>query len=124
LTIESNNGEVWGALGHCYLMIEDLQKAYASYQQALYHLPNPKVMNASFNHIVLWTFVFQEKKSSGCEADLPIRIQIFGMESESYMTDTVPTNTQKSRSRLFLRWTQSLRRATRLDCILVTFFSI
>ncbi len=43
LNIESNNGEIWGALGHCYLMMDDLQKAYTAYQQALYHLPNPKV---------------------------------------------------------------------------------
>ncbi|KAK9764656.1 glucose repression mediator protein [Basidiobolus ranarum] len=42
LNIEQNNGEIWGALGHCYLMMDDLQKAYTAYQQALYHLPNPK----------------------------------------------------------------------------------
>ncbi len=36
------NGETWGAMGHCYLMMDDLQKAYTAYQQALYHLPNPK----------------------------------------------------------------------------------
>jgi len=29
--------------GHCYLMQDELQKAYSAYQQALYHLPNPKV---------------------------------------------------------------------------------
>lgn len=29
-------------MGHCYLMMDDLQKAYTAYQQALYHLPNPK----------------------------------------------------------------------------------
>ena len=29
-------------LGHCYLMQDDLQKAYSAYQQALYLLPNPK----------------------------------------------------------------------------------
>jgi tetratricopeptide (TPR) repeat protein len=28
--------------GHCYLMQDDLQKAYSAYQQALYLLPNPK----------------------------------------------------------------------------------
>ena len=28
--------------GHCYLMQDDLQKAYAAYQQALYWLPHPK----------------------------------------------------------------------------------
>ncbi|KZS90350.1 TPR-like protein [Sistotremastrum niveocremeum HHB9708] len=36
------NGEVWSALGHCYLMQDDLQKAYSAYQQALYNLQNPK----------------------------------------------------------------------------------
>jgi tetratricopeptide (TPR) repeat protein len=42
LAIEEENGEVWSALGHCYLMQDDLQKAYSAYQQALYLLPNPK----------------------------------------------------------------------------------
>jgi tetratricopeptide (TPR) repeat protein len=42
LKIHDNNGEIWGALGHCYLMLDDLHKAYSAYQQALYHLPNPK----------------------------------------------------------------------------------
>ncbi|KAH9949448.1 TPR-like protein [Amylocystis lapponica] len=40
--MQQDNGEVWSALGHCYLMQDDLQKAYAAYQQALYLLPNPK----------------------------------------------------------------------------------
>lgn len=43
LNISQENGEVWGSLGHCYLMTDDLQKAYTAYQQALYRLPNPKV---------------------------------------------------------------------------------
>lgn len=59
LKLDGNNGEVWGSLGsdaishqfsrplilqpgHCYLMMEDLQQAYAAYQQALYHLRDPK----------------------------------------------------------------------------------
>ncbi|KAF3177235.1 hypothetical protein TWF751_002750 [Orbilia oligospora] len=42
LNIDANNGEVWGSLGHCYLMMDDLQKAYQAYQQALYHLRDPK----------------------------------------------------------------------------------
>ncbi|KAL9124266.1 MAG: hypothetical protein Q9217_006390 [Psora testacea] len=42
LKIDGNNGEVWGSLGHCFLMMEDLQQAYAAYQQALYHLRDPK----------------------------------------------------------------------------------
>jgi tetratricopeptide (TPR) repeat protein len=43
LNIEGANGEVWGAIGHCNLMMDELQQAYNAYQQALYHLPNPKV---------------------------------------------------------------------------------
>lgn len=31
------------AAGHCYLMMDNLQEAYSAYQQALYHLQNPKV---------------------------------------------------------------------------------
>ncbi|KAI0825373.1 hypothetical protein BC628DRAFT_1374789 [Trametes gibbosa] len=42
LQLQGDNGEVWSALGHCYLMQDDLQKAYAAYQQALYFLPQPK----------------------------------------------------------------------------------
>ena len=61
LKLDPNNGEVWGSLGklfqcpseslselthsqgHCFLMMEDLQQAYSAYQQALYHLRDPKV---------------------------------------------------------------------------------
>lgn len=42
LMVEPSNGEVWSSLGHCYLMMDDLQQAYSAYQQALYHLPDPK----------------------------------------------------------------------------------
>ena len=49
LKIDQNNGEVWGSLGHCYLMMEDLQQAYQAYQQALYHLRDPKV---KFRHLM------------------------------------------------------------------------
>ncbi|OSX68060.1 hypothetical protein POSPLADRAFT_1127184, partial [Postia placenta MAD-698-R-SB12] len=42
ISMQQDNGEVWSALGHCYLMQDDLQKAYQAYQQALYLLPNPK----------------------------------------------------------------------------------
>ena len=42
IKIDAQNGEVWSSLGHCYLMMDDLQQAYSAYQQALYHLPDPK----------------------------------------------------------------------------------
>eukprot|EP01114_Cavostelium_apophysatum_P002663 TRINITY_DN1235_c0_g1_i4.p1 TRINITY_DN1235_c0_g1~~TRINITY_DN1235_c0_g1_i4.p1 ORF type:complete len:677 (-),score=191.42 TRINITY_DN1235_c0_g1_i4:966-2996(-) len=54
LNIENNNGEIWGALGHCYLMMDDLQKAYTAYQQALYHLPNPKDPNLWYGIGILY----------------------------------------------------------------------
>lgn len=43
LNNEPNNGDAWGNLGHCYLMMDNLQDAYSAYQQALYYLPDPKV---------------------------------------------------------------------------------
>ncbi|KAK3830297.1 MAG: hypothetical protein J3R72DRAFT_516831 [Linnemannia gamsii] len=42
LAIDNANGEVWGSLGYCYLMMDELQKAYSAYQNALHQLPNPK----------------------------------------------------------------------------------
>lgn len=42
LNLDQSNGDIWGSLGHCYLMMDDLQKAYSAYQQALYHLRDPK----------------------------------------------------------------------------------
>lgn len=67
LNANPENGEVWGSMGtywgdrrtsldffdadnisgHCLLMKDDLPKAYTSYQQALYHLANPKVSYAT-----------------------------------------------------------------------------
>lgn len=43
LKMDGLSGESWGALGHCHLMMDNLQEAYTSYQQALYHLRDPKV---------------------------------------------------------------------------------
>ncbi|KAJ5471643.1 Transcriptional corepressor Cyc8 [Penicillium desertorum] len=42
LKLDPSNGETWGSLGHCHLMMDNLQEAYTSYQQALYHLRDPK----------------------------------------------------------------------------------
>ncbi|EXJ57830.1 uncharacterized protein A1O5_12388 [Cladophialophora psammophila CBS 110553] len=41
LKVEPANGEAWGNLGHCYLMMDNLQEAYTAYQQALYYLAKP-----------------------------------------------------------------------------------
>lgn len=42
LKIDPNNGEVWGSLGHCFLMMDDLQQAYSAYQAALVNLRDVK----------------------------------------------------------------------------------
>ncbi|KAJ1922271.1 glucose repression mediator protein [Mycoemilia scoparia] len=42
INIDNSNGEIWGAIGNCYLMMDELPKAYQAYQQAIYHLPDPK----------------------------------------------------------------------------------
>ena len=63
LKLDPNNGDVWGSLGtpshtgvffpanlpigHCHLMMDNLQEAYTSYQQALYYLRDPKVLGLS-----------------------------------------------------------------------------
>ena len=33
-------------------MLDNLQEAYSAYQQALYHLQDPKVCVASFQHLL------------------------------------------------------------------------
>ena len=43
LNFNQENGETWGLLGHCYLMLDDLPRAYAAYQRALHYLDNPNV---------------------------------------------------------------------------------
>jgi glucose repression mediator protein len=42
LNVEPNDGDAWGSLGYCYLMVDDVQKAFTAYQQALYLIPAPK----------------------------------------------------------------------------------
>lgn len=31
VTIDSENGPAWTALGHCYLLVEDLQNSFTAY---------------------------------------------------------------------------------------------
>lgn len=38
--MDSENGAAWSSLGHCYLLINNLQRAFTSYQKALYTLPD------------------------------------------------------------------------------------
>ncbi|KAG5183710.1 hypothetical protein JKP88DRAFT_185808, partial [Tribonema minus] len=42
--IEANpeDGAAWAELAYCYLMLNELQNSYTSYQHALYHIKNPK----------------------------------------------------------------------------------
>lgn len=46
LKLDPSSGETWGSLGHCHLMMDNLQDAYTSYQQALYYLHDPKVSSS------------------------------------------------------------------------------
>lgn len=83
-------------------MKDDLPKAYTAYQQALYHLPNPKVRVIP-------------RELSG-PADLA-RSQSFGTASVSYMTVTAHLSTRKRPSPVFSRWTQvSCRAVTYKGC--------
>ena len=38
LVIDPENGAAWTAVGHCYLLTDNLQKAFNAYQKALYSL--------------------------------------------------------------------------------------
>ena len=96
LQIEEDNGEIWSALGmlqllfaccrcserigagHCYLMQDDLQKAYSAYQQALYLLPNPKVNVPPRIHILL--YAHRVRRTPSC-----------GTVLASFTTDTDPS---------------------------------
>ncbi|KAJ1750279.1 glucose repression mediator protein [Coemansia sp. RSA 1821] len=42
INIDNTNGEIWGAVGNCYLMLDDLPKAYQAYQNALNSLEEAK----------------------------------------------------------------------------------
>jgi len=84
LNINQDNGEVWGSMGHCLLMKDDLPKAYTAYQQALYHLPNPKV-SIGYN------------TADG-------RSRSSGMASGYYTIDMARSNMRKRRSLVSLRW--------------------
>jgi tetratricopeptide (TPR) repeat protein len=85
LNISQENGEVWGSLGHCYLMMDDLQKAYTAYQQALYRLPNPKVRPL--------LVVEGARDANGAR-----RIPSYGMGLESCMIGTDRWSMQRRRS--------------------------
>lgn len=41
-SLDPDNGPAWTALGHCYLLVEDLQKSFNAYQHALYSLEDIK----------------------------------------------------------------------------------
>jgi tetratricopeptide (TPR) repeat protein len=42
VSIDSENGPAWTALGHCCLLVEDLQNSFNAYQRALYCLDDIK----------------------------------------------------------------------------------
>ncbi|CAM9464308.1 unnamed protein product, partial [Choristocarpus tenellus] len=39
---DDKDGHAWEELAYCYLMINDLQNSYTAYQNALFHIQNPK----------------------------------------------------------------------------------
>ena len=42
INIDQENGQAWTALGHCYLLVEDLKNSFNAYQRALYCLEDIK----------------------------------------------------------------------------------
>ena len=75
LKLDPTNGETWGSLGHCHLMMDNLQEAYTSYQQALYHLRDPKVSSPhslTSPHVPLrsWSLAHFLLRSLSCGMEL------------------------------------------------------
>ncbi|KAJ3334870.1 hypothetical protein HDU91_002483 [Kappamyces sp. JEL0680] len=66
LKLNESNGEIWGALGHCYLMLDELHKAYSAYQQALYHLPNPRANEIYFRLGIIYKHEGKYENSLEC----------------------------------------------------------
>lgn len=109
LRLDAGNGETWGSLGvssstamlsmtqltavlgHCNLMMDNLQDAYTSYQQALYHLRDPKV--GSHRRVPIATSLRNSFRSRG-----------FGTESASYMIATAPSIMQRKPSPKSCAW--------------------
>lgn len=42
MNVDSQNSDAWSALAFCFLMQDDIQKAFSAYQQALFFAPNSK----------------------------------------------------------------------------------
>jgi hypothetical protein len=81
-------------------MVDDLQQAYSAYQQALYHMRDPKVGCS--------VAVAMGKANVGRS-----RSQSFGTGSESCMTGMAHLNMPRRRSRKSCAWRQILKRPMR-----------
>lgn len=79
-------------------MLDNLQEAYTSYQQALYHLHDPKVSSSIY---IIWAC--SKLKST-------TRNQDFGMELAYYTTVMVLWNMQKRLSPKSCAWRRTLTR--------------
>ena len=87
-------------LGHCFLMMDDLQQAYSAYQQALYHLRDPKVS--------LIEGVYPPSISNNA-----LRSPNCGMALVYSMIDMARSNTPKKRFLKSCACSQILKRPTR-----------
>jgi glucose repression mediator protein len=54
LKINDKNGVVWSNIAHCYLLADDLQKAFSSYQQALLNLPDNRDQKLWYGIAILY----------------------------------------------------------------------
>lgn len=87
-------------IGHCYLMMDELQQAYTAYQSALYNLRDPKV-------------ILKQNWNDFANTNKRCRSQSCGMALEYYMTDTDLLTMQKKHSAKLCAWRQSLTKPTR-----------
>lgn len=105
VALNETAGDVWGALGHCYLMMDDTSKAYACYQQAIVNLPQSKVCSFSIAFICCVQSMVRRFRIT--VADLPLLSvfranQSFGMALAFCTTDTTVSTWQKKLSLMLL----------------------
>ena len=73
-------------LGHCYLMMDDLQQAYSAYQQALYHLRDPKVSHSDgLDGLTAKKFTFRNQNSGTVSGFCTIVMGLLNMPKRPFL---------------------------------------
>eukprot|EP00826_Nyctotherus_ovalis_P055274 TRINITY_DN7326_c0_g3_i7.p1 TRINITY_DN7326_c0_g3~~TRINITY_DN7326_c0_g3_i7.p1 ORF type:complete len:311 (-),score=35.30 TRINITY_DN7326_c0_g3_i7:47-979(-) len=84
--LDQDNGAAWTALGHCYLLTDNLQKAFNAYQKALYTLPDVRDPQLWYGIGLLY-----DKVSLRIKVVCKLRVRDTNFNAVSYTHLTLPT---------------------------------